>query len=124
MQVVARIKTGELDPYKALEQYVSHLARRGLAPKTIGGYLTAARGLLRYEGVNLDNYEVRMRVGVPPNIESSIDRIPTRDELRPLLLDSNHRTRALTALPATSLAVCFMDIYSNMYHGFVTPPVC
>jgi hypothetical protein len=96
MQVVARIKAGELDPYKALEQYVSHLAGRGLAPKTIGGYLTAARGLLRYEGVKLDNYEVRVRVGIPPNIESSIDRIPTRDELRILLLDSNHRTRALT----------------------------
>jgi len=41
MQVVVQIKAGELDPYKALEQYVSHLAGHGLAPKPISDYLTA-----------------------------------------------------------------------------------
>lgn len=100
--LVNRIKAGGLDPYTALETYVGALARQGLAPKTIRGYVTAARGLLRHEGIRLDDYEVRLKVGLPPNVEASLDRIPTRDELRVLLLDSNHRTRALTALLATS----------------------
>ena len=99
--VVDRIKAGELDPYKALEKYVSALAGRGLAPKTIRGYLTATRGLLRHEGIKLDDYEVRLKVGVPPDIESSLDRIPTR-ELRLLLMNSDPRTRALISLLATS----------------------
>jgi integrase len=100
--VVNLIKAGELDPYAALERYVGSLAGEGLAPKTIRAYVTAARGLLRHEGIRLDDYEVRLKVGLPPNVEASLDRIPTRDEPRILLLDSNHRTRALTALLATS----------------------
>jgi integrase len=100
--LVARIRKGELDVYECLERYISNLAGKGLAPKTIRFYLTAVRGLLRHEGVVVDDYQVRSRVGVPPNVESSIDRIPTKEEMRLLVLDTNPRTRALIALLATS----------------------
>jgi integrase len=100
--LVARILSGELDAYVALERYLSDLAAKGLAPKTIRGYLTAVKGFLRHENVTVDDYQVRLKVGVPPNIESSLDRIPTREELRILVLDTNPRTRALISLLASS----------------------
>ena len=39
---------------------------------------------------------------LPPKVEVSIDRIPTREEIRTILLNSSRKTRALVALLATS----------------------
>jgi integrase len=41
-------------------------------------------------------------VELPPKAEVSIDRIPTREEMRSIILNSNRKTRALAALLATS----------------------
>jgi integrase len=100
--VVELIKAHELDAYNALDKFVSYLLANGSAPKTVLTYVTAVKGLLRYEGITLDNYQLRAKVELPPKVEVSIDRIPTREEMRSILLNSNRKTRALVALLATS----------------------
>jgi hypothetical protein len=62
--VVDRIKADELDPYKALEKYLVP-ADRGLTPKTIRGYLTATRGLLRNEGKDIRNFLIQRYLRKP-----------------------------------------------------------
>ena len=76
--VLNRIKAGKLDPYAALERYVSALHGQGLAPKTIRAYTTAARGLLRHEGVRLDDYEVRLKVDLPQTWRPASTASPKR----------------------------------------------
>jgi integrase len=100
--LVHRIKAHRLDAYKALDKFVSYLLANGSAPKTVLTYVTAIKGLMRYEGISLDNYQLRARVELPPKVEVSTDRIPTREQIRTILLNSNRRTRALISLLATS----------------------
>jgi integrase len=100
--VVARIKGGRLDAYEALDKFVGTLTANGAAPKTILTYVAAVKGLLRYEEITLDSYKFRAKVELPPKTEISIDRIPTREEMRTIVLNSDRKTRALIALLATS----------------------
>jgi integrase len=100
--LVERMKAHELDPYVALDKFVSYLLANASAPKTVLTYVTAIKGLLRYESIPLDSYQLRAKVELPPKVEVSIDRIPTREEIRNILLNSNRKTRALVGLLATS----------------------
>lgn len=100
--MVSQIRSGELDVYKALDKFVSWLLGNGAAPRTVLTYVTALKGLLRYEGISLDSYQLRAKVELPPQVDVSLDRIPTREEMRSLLLNSTKGTRALIALLATS----------------------
>jgi hypothetical protein len=45
--------------------------------------------------VPIDSKQIRLKVGIPPDVESSLDRIPARDEMRLLLMDSDPPVRAL-----------------------------
>lgn len=101
-EIVAKIKVGELDVYDAFDKFTGILVARALAPKTIHMYVAAVKSYLRHEGVEVDNYQLRIRAGVPPNMETSLDRIPTHEELRRILLACNTRARALIALLASS----------------------
>jgi len=100
--VVARIKGGKVDAYAALDKFVAWLTANGSAPKTVLTYVAAVKGLLRYEEISLDAYKFRAKVELPPKTEISIDRIPTREEVRTIILNSDRKTRALIALLATS----------------------
>jgi len=100
--LVSRIKSGNLDAYQALDKFVGCLTANGAAPKTILTYVAAVKGLLRYEEINLDSYKFRAKVELPPKTEISIDRIPTREEIRTIALNSDRKTKALVALLATS----------------------
>ncbi len=100
--ILSRIKGGRLDAYEALDKFVGTLTANGAAPKTILTYVAAVKGLLRYEEINLDAYKFRAKVELPPKTEISIDRIPTREEMRTIVLNSDRKTRALISLLATS----------------------
>jgi integrase len=64
--------------------------------------VTAASGFFRYEEIDVDPYRFKTRVEFPKNVEISIDRIPTRDEMKTILLASPPRTRAIISLVSTS----------------------
>ena len=100
--LVQRIKGGKLDAYSALDKFVAWLTANGAAPKTVLTHVTAVKGLLRFEEINLDSYKFRAKVELPPKMEISVDRIPTREEMRSIALNSDRKTRALISLLATS----------------------
>jgi len=100
--LVQRMKGGKLDAYAAIDKFVAWLTANGSAPKTVLTYVAAVKGLLRYEEISLDAYKFRAKVELPPKTEISIDRIPTREEIRTIILNSDRKTRALVALLATS----------------------
>jgi integrase len=99
--LIAKIKSSELDAYKTLDKFVGWLAGNGAAPKTIWSYVGAVKSLLEHEDVLLDKRKLR-KVQLPAKVEVSIDRIPTREELRGLILNSGPGTRALIGLLASS----------------------
>ena len=100
--IVARIKAADLDGYQALDKFVGWLMANGSSPKTVHTYLSAVKGLFRFEGINIDSYQFKARVELPPKMEISIDRIPTREEIREIILNSDKKTRALVGILATS----------------------
>jgi hypothetical protein len=66
------------------------LIHKNLKPherSTVVTYVTAVKGFLAYEGISLDSYKLRAKVELPANVEVSMDRIPTREELRMILLN-------------------------------------
>lgn len=99
--LVAKIKSGELDAYSTLDKFVGWLTSEGAAPKTIWIYAGAVKSLLEHEDVLLDRRKFR-KVQLPAKVEISIDRIPTTEQLRSLILNSPPGTRALIALLASS----------------------
>ena len=84
--LIAKIKSGKLDAYSTLDKFVSWLDGNGAAPKTIWIYTGAVKSLLEHEDVLLDRRKLR-KVQLPANVEVSVDRIPTREELRGLILN-------------------------------------
>jgi integrase len=99
--LTAKIKSSELDAYNTLDKFVGWLAGNGAAPKTIWIYAGAVKSLAEHEDVLLDRRKLR-KVQLPAKVEVSIDRIPTREELRRLILNSPPGTRALIAFSASS----------------------
>ena len=63
--IVERVKAGELDLYEMLDKFLGIMSIRGLAPKTVWCYLTVIKGYFRYEGVAVDNYQLRVRTSLP-----------------------------------------------------------
>jgi predicted component of type VI protein secretion system len=57
---------------------------------------TAIKGFLRYEGTTLNTYQRRAKVELPLKVGVSIDRIPAREEIRSILMNSTRKTRALS----------------------------
>lgn len=53
--LVERMKAHELDPYIALDKFVSHLLANGSAPKAVFTFVTEIKGLLRCESINLNS---------------------------------------------------------------------
>ncbi len=99
--LIAKIKSSELDAYKTLDKFVGWLTGNSAAPKTIWSYAGAVKSLLEHEDILLDKRKLR-KVQLPAKVEVSIDRIPTREELRGLILNSGPGTRALIGLLASS----------------------
>jgi integrase len=94
--LVTRIKAGELD------KFISFMNREGYAPKSIWGYVSSVKSYYGYEEVELDDRKFKKTVRLPVKTEISLDRIPTRQEVRDLLINTNARGRALVALLCTS----------------------
>ena len=99
---VAKIKEGGLDPIDALDKFVGRLLEMKRAPKTILTYFGAVKGFLEYEDVPLDERRLKARVVLPEKYEVSVDRAPTPEEMRRILLRSSLKGKALITLLASS----------------------
>lgn len=101
-EAVSAITSGKIDVYKALDDFVAKLMATGFAPRTIWNYLSAVRGFLRHEDVTIDQYKLRDKITLPPKVEISVDRIPTREEVKKLLLEGDLRLKAAITVLASS----------------------
>jgi len=101
-EVVAKIKAGELDAVDALDRFVGRLVEMKRAPKTILTYFGAVKGFLEYEDVPLDERRLKARVILPDKYEVSVDRAPTAEEIRRMLLRASLKGKALITLLASS----------------------
>jgi len=99
--LIAKIKSGELEAYSTLDKFVSWLDGNGAAPKTIWIYVGAVKSLLEHEDVLLDKRNVR-KLQLPAKVEVSVDRIPTKQELRTIILNANLCASALISPLGTS----------------------
>jgi integrase len=73
-----------------------------MAPKTTLTYVGAVKGFLRHEDVTIDQYRLREKVTLPAKVEISLDRVPTREEVRRLLLEADLRIKVAIAILASS----------------------
>jgi hypothetical protein len=102
-EIVTKIKAGELNVYDVFDRFTGILVARALA-KTIHVYIAAVKSYPRHEGIEVDNYQLRVRAGVPPNMETSLDRIPTREEMRGEQLQESVYSLRLNGRQVTNLS--------------------
>jgi integrase len=84
-ELVSKIKSGQLDPYAALQSFITHLNDTKKAPKTILTYYAAAKGFLLSEDVELSENKLKNKITLPQFYTVSTDRAPTYDEMQRIL---------------------------------------
>ena len=100
--LVGKIKSGELDPYNVLSNFVAFLVKENKSPKTIGTYLTGLRGFFASEDIALDPARLRAKVTIPVQYAISTDRAPTQEEVKRIMLHSGLQGKVVTSMLASS----------------------
>jgi hypothetical protein len=62
----------------------------GATPRTIWIYVGGVKAQLEYEAIILDRHELK-KVQLSAKVEVSVNRIPTREELRGLILNAQKK---------------------------------
>ncbi len=98
------VKDGKIDLTDAIVKWRHKLIREGRAPKSIHRWNSGLKKWLELNDiVDLVNWNVvKRKTPLPVYRTITEDRIPTRDELRCLILNANIRMRALLMVAATS----------------------
>lgn len=97
-EAVERIRKGELAPSEALERLSLALVDK-VSRNTLRNYLQGARSFLVANGVPKEAFE---DFEGPKVWISHVDRVPSRDELRLLLMNADARGKAMVAFMASS----------------------
>lgn len=100
-----KLRSGELDPYEIMSQYVSLLSKEGKAPNTISNNLNALKRFLRFNKIKVDRDEVKDRVITPKLCLEFEDRIPTNEELVTMFNSATQRGRVILVLGIHGLRV-------------------
>jgi len=105
-QGVEKIKS-QKEPVKAAIETINKLlftlSDKKRAPKTIVGYVSATKKFLAYEDIPIAKEVFDAKVVLPQMYETSIDTIPTDDQMRQILLNANTvKAKSLITLLASS----------------------
>jgi integrase len=87
------------DASSVLQEFLDHLVQKGMAPKTIEAYFSAVKGFLEINEVKIGKVK---RVRKPRVYVRSIDRAPTKEEIRNAILTSDDEGKALISFLATT----------------------
>lgn len=103
---IAKIKS-QKEPVKAaietINKFIFTLSDKKRAPKTIVGYVSATKKFLAFEDVPISKEVFDAKVVLPQMYETSIDTIPTDDQMRQILLNANTvKAKALITLLGSS----------------------
>jgi integrase len=89
--------------YEVLDEFVGWLVKDcGVAPHTLKNSLSISKKFLRLSGFEVSNDVLRSRVDMPRMFAKTVDRAPTLDELRRILLHTNSRGKAMVSMLASS----------------------
>ena len=91
--VTSLSKASEAKLMEFLQGFVNHLANKDKAPKTVQAYLSAVKGFLEVNDIDVPL--LRRRVRKPRVYVRSADRAPTMEELRLVCAGADLETRAL-----------------------------
>jgi integrase len=117
-EAIADIKTRGLDPYQLLQEYVTGLHNRKLAPASIHVHFSAVKRFLNDCDIEVTSEKVRNKIILPSYYLVSTDRAPTKAELKQTLLRSKLKTKVAIELmgssgirigEAATLRVCDID---------------
>jgi integrase len=101
-EAVDRIKSEKLDVYEVLDGFVDYMMGRKLAPMSINLYLTAVREFLIHEDIAFDKSKLRERLVTPQNYAVSMDRAPTKSELKKLFMHASLKAKVILAMLVSS----------------------
>ncbi|WXG44825.1 MAG: site-specific integrase [Promethearchaeati archaeon SRVP18_Atabeyarchaeia-1] len=100
-----KLRSGELDAYAIMNQYVSLLSKEGKAPNTISNNLNALKRFLRFNRVKFDRDMIKDQVITPKLYSVFEDRIPTNEELVTMFNSATQRGRVIIILGIHGLRV-------------------
>lgn len=115
---IADIKTRGMDPYQVLQDYVTGLHNRKLAPASIHVHFSAVKRFLNDCDIEVTSEKVRNKIVLPSYYLVSTDRAPTKAELKQTLLHCKLKTKVAVMLmgssgmrigEAASLRVCDIE---------------
>ena len=101
-QAIADIKARSLDPYQVLQEYVTSLHNRKLAPASIHVHFSAVKRFLNDSDIEVLSERVRNKIVLPSYYLVSTDRAPTKAELKQTLLRSKLKTKVAIELMGSS----------------------
>jgi integrase len=64
-QVVAKIKSEELDLYQVIRNFVIYLDKKNIKPKGLRSYLSGVKGYLRHWGIRINSDDYKQLVKIP-----------------------------------------------------------
>src|SRR5712692_10968485 len=83
---IERIRSGELDPFDSANRMVDFLREHNKAVSTIFTARSSLIGFLRYSRLGLDPEDIRLAVKKFRRVRVLASKLPTRDQVRGLLL--------------------------------------
>jgi integrase len=101
-EAVNKIRSEKLDVYQILDGFIDYLMKRGLAPGSITIYLTAVRQFFIHEDLPFDNLKFREKVVAPRNYTVSVDRAPTKGELKKLFMHASLKAKVILTMLVSS----------------------
>ena len=100
--IITSLKTGKINVYELLDQFVSYLINRQVNPVSLKVYVSVVRSFLEFQDIDIVPSKFRRRVKVPkfyPDAEEPL----TLSDIRTLLeYNSNHRLRTYILLLISS----------------------
>ncbi|MEM3258483.1 MAG: site-specific integrase [Thermoproteota archaeon] len=87
------------DVTNVVQDFLDHLTKKGMAPKTIEAYFSAVKGFLEINGINVRSIKT---IRKPRVYVRAIDRAPTKEEIRAAISVSDEESKALIAFLATT----------------------
>ncbi len=97
-RTVERIRSGELDPFDSANRMTDFLREHNKAISTISTARSSLIGFLRYSRLGLDPEDIRLAVKKLRRVRVLASKLPTRDQVRGLLLVAPLKVKVLISM--------------------------
>ncbi len=97
-RTVERIRRGELDPFDSANRTIDFLREQNKASSTIVGARCCLLRFLRYSRLGLDPEDLAVSVKRPRRVHVLASKLPTREQVRGLLLVSSLKVKVLISM--------------------------